>query len=393
MRIIMHIDVNNAFLSWTAVYLLNNGYKKDIRTIPSVIGGDETARHGIVLAKSPVAKNYGIKTAETLYQARLKCKNLEVYPANYEFYEEQSNKLINLIKNYTPDIEQFSIDECFIDYTKVAKLYGDEIKFAYKLKDEIYEKLGFTVNIGIGNSKLCAKMASDFQKPNMVHTLYDNEIQTKMYPLDVNELLYIGKSSTAKLKELKINTIGDLANADYNRLYKYFKNQTTNMINSAKGIDNSPVLTEDTKEKSISKSFTLKTNICTQMEAFNSLKILSDYIAYNLRGKKLYASVITVILKDKYFKTYSHQTSLSNSTNSFNVIFNTSKQLFNEMWDLEPIRLIGLSVSKLNDKLANQISLFENTDKIIKDDNIDKVVDKLKEKYGNKIINKASFFK
>ena len=201
-RIVMHIDVNNAFLSWTAIYLLEHGYDKDIRHICAVIGGDESSRHGIVLAKSTPAKKYGIVTAETLYQARKKCPNLEVYPSNYQYYQKKSEELFSLISSYTPDIEKFSIDECFLEYTYVKNLYGDPVEFAYKLKDEIKNKLGFTVNIGIANNKLCAKMASDFEKPDKVHTLFMDEVQTKMWPLDVGDLLWIGKKTKLKLNQL-----------------------------------------------------------------------------------------------------------------------------------------------------------------------------------------------
>ena len=192
-NIIMHIDVNNAFLSWTAIDLLNKGYPFDIRNIESIIGGDEKLRHGIVLAKSMVAKARGVKTAQTIRDAKRKCKDLKVFPPNYKWYKYMSDSLFKLISNYTPDIEILSVDECFIDYGKVKKLYGDEIKFAYKLKKEIKDTLGFTVNIGIANNKLCAKMASDFLKPDRVHTLFQNEIETKMYPLPIEDLYGVGK--------------------------------------------------------------------------------------------------------------------------------------------------------------------------------------------------------
>ena len=179
-NIIFHIDVNNAFLSWTAVKLLNSGYKYDIRNSYAIIGGDESGRHGIVLAKSTPAKKLGIKTAETIYSAKKKCRVLKVYPPDYELYRRMSKSLFNLLSKYTCDIEIASIDECYLDYGKVKNLYGDEILFAEKLKKEIYDTLGFTVNIGIANNKLCAKMASDFSKPNKIHTLYKSEIETKI---------------------------------------------------------------------------------------------------------------------------------------------------------------------------------------------------------------------
>jgi len=198
------------------------------------------------------AKELGIKTAMSLYEARKIYPNLAVYPSNYTFYQEQSKKLMNLISNYTPDIEQFSIDECFIEYTYVRGLYGDPIEFAKKLSKEIKETLGFTVNIGIANNKLCAKMASDFSKPDKIHTLFLNEVEEKMYPLDVGELLWIGKKTKEKLNLLGIKTIGDLAKQDYTDLFRYFKNQTVPMIEHAKGIDNEPVITIREEAKGIS---------------------------------------------------------------------------------------------------------------------------------------------
>ena len=239
MDIIMHIDVNNAFLSWTAVYLLKHGYKEDIRYQEAVIGGDESARRGIVLAKSMVAKSRGVKTAETLRDAKRKCNDLHIYPPYYKLYKYMSCKLFGLISSYIPDIEILSIDECFADYGKVKNLYGDEIKFAYKLKREIKEKLGFTVNIGIANNKLCAKMASDFIKPDRVHTLYSDEVETKMYPLPIEKLFGVGKKTAIKLRSININTIGDLARSNPEYLSKYFKNQAVKLIESARGISDS----------------------------------------------------------------------------------------------------------------------------------------------------------
>ena len=243
-RIIMHIDVNNAFLSWTAIDLLNNGYKYDIRNSYAVIGGDEQRRSGIVLAKSNSAKKLGIYTSETLYSARKECKVLKVYPPNYKIYSEMSKKFFELLSKYSPDIEIASIDECYLDYGKVKSLYGDEIEFASKLKKEIKDKLGFTVNIGIANNKLCAKMASDFSKQYKVHTLYDFEIKDKMYPLKIGKLFGVGKKTTPKLEKLGIKTIGDLASYDILELTKYFKNQAIYLNRIAKGIDDSEVISQ-----------------------------------------------------------------------------------------------------------------------------------------------------
>lgn len=391
MNIIMHIDVNNAFLSWTAVYLLKNGYKEDIRYQEAVIGGDESTRHGIVLAKSMVAKSRGVKTAETIKEAKRKCNNLHIYPPYYKLYKYMSNNLFKLISSYIPDIEILSIDECFADYGKVKKIYGDEVKFAYKLKKEIKEKLGFTVNIGIANNKLCAKMASDFLKPDRVHTLYSNEIESKMYPLPIEKLFGVGKKTAIKLRSIDINTIGDLANADINNLSKYFKNQASKLINSAKGISDTAITLKN-KDVSISNSTTLSYNINHLEDMYPVIQSLVDRACITLRKKGKYAGVVGITLKDKFFKTKSHQKRLSNVVNDTNIIYKEIKKLAKELYNDESIRLIGVSLSKLTDTNNYQISMFEDINDKDKDDNLNKIMDELKSTYGSKIINNASLF-
>ena len=386
----MHIDVNNAFLSWTAVDLLKKGYNIDIRTVEAVIGGDETKRHGIVLAKSPLAKKKGVKTANTIRDAKRKCNNLMIFPPNHDLYHKESNKLFNLIRNYTPDIEILSVDECFIDYTKVRGLYGEPIKFAYKLKQEIKNKLGITVNIGIANNKLCAKMASDFEKPDKVHTLFTNEVKNKMYPLPIEDLYGVGKSSSKKLRELKINTISDLANADYTLLYKYFKNQTKRLINSAKGIDDGVITVHKNEVDIISKSITTPYNLNKLNDIYEFMYPLVENVCFQLKNGKKYAMQIGVILKDKNFKTVSHQKKLKNATNNIDTIYNHVKELVKELWNNQSIRLVGVSVGKLTNKLSHQISLFEDINKVENDNKLDNVINELKRNFGNNIIDKAS---
>ena len=385
----MHIDVNNAFLSWTAVYLLKKGYKEDIRYQEAVIGGDESARRGIVLAKSMVAKSRGVKTAETLRDAKRKCNDLHIYPPYYKLYKYMSCKLFGLISSYIPDIEILSIDECFADYGKVKNLYGDEIKFAYKLKREIKEKLGFTVNIGIANNKLCAKMASDFIKPDRVHTLYSDEVETKMYPLPIEKLFGVGKKTAIKLRSININTIGDLARSNPEYLSKYFKNQAVKLIESARGISDS-IITLKNKDTSISNSTTLSHNLNDIEEIYEVLHSLVDNVCITLRKKNKYAHVVGVSLKDKFFQTKSHQKRLINATNDTKNIYNVCKKLAKELYKDESIRLVGVSLSKLTNKSNYQISIFEDIKDKNKDNNLNKILDELKTTYGNKIINKAS---
>ena len=390
-NIIMHIDVNNAFLSWTAVDLLSKGYHIDIRNIESIIGGDETKRHGIVLAKSMVAKRKGVKTAETIKEAKRKCYDLKIFKPDMLLYREMSDKLFNLISKYTPDIEKLSIDECFIDYTKIKSLYGDPIKFAYKLKREIKTTLGFTVNIGVANNKLCAKMASDFLKPDRVHTLFNNEIEKKMYPLKIEDLYGVGKSTSKKLRELKINTIGDLANANYDYLYKHFKNQASKLIESARG--NSIITTKKTNTECISNSTTISYNLNSLDEIYKYLYPLVENVSKELRKKEKYATLVGVTLRDKNFKTSQHQRKLKNPTSSTDEIYNVAKVLVKELWNEEKIRLVGVSIGKFTNNLSHQLSLFEDSNSIKEDNELDKTLDRLKIIYGNNIIDKAIKFK
>ena len=389
-RIIFHIDVNNAFLSWTAVYLLKEGYKKDIRKIPAVIGGDEKQRRGIVLAKSPIAKKYGIVTAETLYSARKKCGCLEVFPPNYPFYAEQSKKLYNYLASYTPNIEQYSIDECFLDMTGTSLLYGnDYLKLAYKIKNEIREKYGFTVNIGIGENKLCAKMASDFEKPDKVHTLYMNEIETKMWHLPVNDLFMLGRSSAKRLEELRIKTIGDLAKCSPTFLRKHFKKQGDYFLEASRGIDYSPIVPKSDKNKCISISRTLPYDYTKKEELEKVLFDEVESVTFDLRRKNLYARAVAITYRNFLFKNYSHQMTMDNSTNSTADIYNQVLILLSRSWKEDPIRNIGIRLSDLTDEKKEQMSIFDNMEKKEVSE-VEKVMDEIINKFGRDSVKFAS---
>ena len=389
MRIIFHVDVNNAFLSWSAVYLLNNGYDVDIRTIASVIGGDEEKRHGIVLAKSPIAKKYGINTAETLYLARRKCPSVKIFPPNYEYYIEMSHKFYDYLKEYTPVIEQASIDECFMDLTGTNYLYDDILKLAYKIKNDIKEKFGFTVNVGVANNKLCAKMASDFLKPDKVHTLFDYEIKEKMWPLPVRDLLFVGKSTGAMLEKINIKTIGELANANPTILQKHFKNRVDDLINSAWGIDNSKVETDYGYNKCISVSKTLEEDTIDHRFLKTILLDMSNQVGLRARKYKLYAKNIAITFKTSSFKSYSHSMTLNNPINNTLDIYNNILILFEKINTKEKIRSIGIRLGDLDTKNMEQVSLFNNKS----DDNIQDLLDSINSKYKNTVVMPAIFYK
>jgi len=253
----MHIDVNNAFLSWTAIHLLKNGAKEDIRLIPAAIGGDEVTRHGVVLAKSNIAKQFGIKTGETIYQAKKKCPQIRIFPTKHEMYSEYSNKLYNLLLIYTNKIERFSIDECFMDCSDFIKSKYDFMKLANELSQKIKKELLFTVNIGLSDNKILAKMASDFEKPDKIHTLYKEEIQSKLWHLPIEELFMVGKQSAVKLRTIGITKIGDLANSNRKMIVKRFGKFGSMIWDNANGINNDEIIFETEAPKSIGNSITL----------------------------------------------------------------------------------------------------------------------------------------
>ena len=388
-RLIFHIDVNNAFLSWTAVDLLSKGYPVDIRTIPAVIGGDEESRRGIVTAKSPVAKDMGIVTAESLYTARKKCPDLQVFPGDYRLYIKNSNLLYKYFCLFTDKIERYSIDECFLDMTGTELLYPDPIALAHKMKDEIKEKFGYTVNVGVANNKLCAKMASDFQKPDRVHTLFSYEIEKKMWPLPVGDLFMIGKASTKVLLSMGINTIGDLAKYDINILKRKFKSQGDLMHEYANGIDFSEVTPRISKNKSVSTTQTLPKDIDNLKDLKKILLGQANRVGRELRNEKLYAQTIAVIFKNNEFVSYSHQMKLVNPTNISSDIYKYAVQVLEKGYRGDPIRLIGIRLADLTSSANFQISLFEE-DNSVSNNKIQEVIDSIADKYGDSIIMPAS---
>lgn len=388
-RQILHVDVNNAFLSWLAVYKLKNGEGTDIREQVAVIGGDESKRSGIVLAKSTKAKQLGIITGETLYSARQKCRNLQVYQGNFNIYREYSDKLYKLLLEYTDKIEKFSIDECFLDMT--YHLMGDTLlNKAKEINRRIREELGFTVNIGVSNNKLLAKMASDFTKPDKVHTLFKEEIPQKMWGLPISELFMLGKKTVPKLYKMKIKTIGELAKTDKQMLIKKFGKHGKIMWEYANGIDLSEVQYIRQKPKSIGNSVTLPMDI-SQIEKLEQVVLsLTEQVTYRLRKESLLANSVSIQLRTKEFKDFSHQVKLENATCSTKVILQKAKDLLKEMFKNGMyIRLVGVRVDNLTEKEEGQISLFSVTEKEEKQNKLDEVVDSLNDKYGFDLIVRA----
>ena len=385
---ILHIDVNNAFLSWSAVEMLKQGSQIDIREIPAIIGGDETKRSGIVLAKSMKAKECGIRTADTIYQARKKCPNIKIFSSNFQIYRKYSNELYKLLLQYTDKIEKFSIDECFLDMTEYL-MKDTLLNKAKEISKRVKEELGFTVNIGVAHNKLLAKMASDFTKPDRIHTLYKEEIPTKMWPLPVSELFMLGKRTVPKLYNMQIKTIGDLAKMDKKLLEKKFGKHGIMMWEYANGIDNSEVHYKEEKPKCVGNSITLPENIVELEKLEEILLALTEQVTFRLRKYNLLAKTVNVQLRTKYFEDTSHQGKLTISTSSTKEIYEKAKTLLHQMYHKPmEIRLLGVRVDNLVEKEEIQLSIF-NDKRNEKQEKLDKVVDELKNKYGYNKITRA----
>lgn len=403
-KTIFHIDVNSAYLSWSAIKKLENGSDIDLREIPAIIGGDMEKRHGVVLAKSIPAKAFHVTTGEPIVNALRKCPHLVLEPPDHKLYHQRSEELMQFLSDICPDIEQVSVDECYMDYTAVAEKYGNPVKAAHTIKDQIYEKFGYTVNVGISDRKVLAKMASDFRKPNLVHTLYSYEIQDKMWKLPVSSLFMCGHSSVETLRKLEILTIGDLARADKDILSAHLKSHGILLWEYANGIDDSEVITEPVDAKGIGNSITLKEDALTKEAAYRALLSLAESVAGRLRESDQLAGMISTEIKYNTFQSVSHQTTLTVPVCTTDTIYKTACLLFDEIWNGTPIRLLGIRTSKLVSRDAPiQMSLFDFSQETLtpeassqvtvsseKQKKLDNALDAIRKKYGSDSIVRGS---
>lgn len=389
-RLVFHVDVNSAFLSWEAARRVANG-EADIRLVPAVIGGDREKRTGVVLAKSIPAKKFGIKTGEPIGMALRKCPDLLIAKPDFRLYEENSKKFMDICREYAPVVEKACIDECYLDMSGTHRIYPDPVALAHTIRERIRNELGFTVNVGIGENKLLAKMASDFEKPDKVHTLFRSEMPQKMWPLPIGELFTVGSATADKLRHAKIMTIGDLAHTDLARVQKIVGMKMGKQIyDYANGIDPSLVLSEPEEAKGYSISTTLEDDIKKAEQAYPVLLALADSVTARIRSDGAKAYCIAVTIRDNAFKTRSHQRSLMNPTDISNEVYQISKELYEELWDgVTPLRLLGISMTNITKEETMQFSLFQDEAKE-KARKIDKAKDALNAKFGTATIVRGS---
>lgn len=391
-NVIFHIDVNSAFLSWEAVYRLHIlGEKTDLREIPSAVGGDIKKRHGIILAKSIPAKKFGVRTGDTINDAKRLCPEIVLVPPHYDLYDTSSKAFMEILREFSPCVEQYSVDEAYCDMTGTIGLYGSAVVAANLMKDRIANELGFTVNIGISSNKLLAKMASDFKKPNLVHTLFPEEMERKLWKLPVEELFYVGHATKKKLHALGIHTIGELARTDLDILRAHFKKYGEVIFAFANGIDISVVSNEVPPNKGYGNSTTIAFDVDQESPAKMILLSLAETVCTRLRADNVMATVVAVSIVNSEFRHASHQMTLLSATNITNEIHRVACRLFDELWDGSPIRNLGIHTSKVvSANSIRQINLFD-MNRYERLSKLDVAVDKVRDRYGEDSIMRAIF--
>lgn len=393
-RYIFHVDANSAFLSWSAAYKVNIlGEATDLRTIPSIVGGDQEKRHGIVLAKSTPAKKYNIQTGEAIVTALQKCPHLVVVPPDYGLYVNASRAFINVLKKYSDQVIQYSIDEAWAIFDGFETLYGkgQMVKFAYDLKEEIKETLGFTVNIGISTNFLLSKMAGDFSKPDKVHTLFPEEIESKMWPLPVSELFFVGRATTKKLFSLGIKTIGDLANANEEMIKAHLKTPGMIIRDYARGGDLQPYMFTHDANKGYGNSLTAPQDITTVAYARHLLLSLCETVGARLRTDGVKVSVVSVHITTFEFAYSNKQMQLLSPTDVTEEIFINACKVFDKLWDKHtPIRQIGVHTGKVASDTGRQYNLFD-MQRFDRLETLNRTIDQIRSKFGEDAVMRACF--
>ena len=394
-RVIFHVDANSAFLSWSAAYRVKVlGEETDLREVPSVVAGDKASRHSILLAKSIPAKKYGIQTGEPLFQALEKCPELVVIPPDYDLYVQASRHFVDMLRQFSPAVEQYSIDEAWVDMTGTQRLWGPPRLAAELMRRRINEELGFTVNIGISSNKLLAKMAGDFEKPNKVHTLFPEEMGEKFFPLPVRDLFLVGAATERKLQRLGIYTIGALAAADVRVLKKRLGKQGELLWHFANGRNADAVTPEPAENKGYGNATTPSHDVVTREEAYQVLLSLCETVATRLRKDGKCGSCVSIHLRTNEFRHFSHQCVLHGATNITSEIFEAACRLFDEAWDgITPMRQLGVQITRLSGEPYQQFDFFSGLSPVQFERKLrlDETVDALRDKYGEDIIRRAKF--
>lgn len=390
-KVFFHIDVNSAYLSWEAAYRKRHNIEGlDLINIASAVAGSSERRSGIILAKSQLAKKLGVKTGEPVCMARTKCPDIYLVPPNFDLYVEYSNRLMDFLKTYSPSVYQYSIDEAFVDMTGTQRLFGNPIDCADTIRERVRTELGFTINVGVSDKMVLAKIAGDFSKPDKTHTLFQSEIEEKMWPLPIEDLFFVGRKTSKKLRSLGIITIGQLANTDINFMKRHFKKHGIVIHNHANGLDGYDFFHKtNTNNRSVGNSTTTSSDIYSFEEAKHWILALSETVCARLRRKNSTAGVVSVELVDRDFKRSQAQRTLGFRTNKVSDIYGVACEIFKSLWWGKPIRHIGIGTSKVQEKDSNQLNFFNQISS--KEERLYSAMDDIRAKYGDDSVKRASF--
>ncbi|MEG3005913.1 MAG: DNA polymerase IV [Oscillospiraceae bacterium] len=387
-RTILHCDLNNFFAS---VECHDNPRLNDI---PIAVCGSQDDRHGIVLAKNQHAKVYGIKTGETIWQAKQKCRNLEIVPPHFERYYYFSKRAREVYSRYTDQIEPFGIDECWLDVTGSTGIFGDGKTIADKIREDMKAELGLTISVGVSFNKIFAKLGSDLKKPDGTTIIEKDTFKKIVWELPCEDLLGVGKATQRRLNSVGIYTIGEIADATPQRLFHMFGKSGYNLWQNAMGLDCSNVSHQDFQydAKSVGNSTTCKYDLENSEQVWQVLMSLSEEVSRRLRKDNLVAANVVISIKDNLLNYCEHGMPLHSPTRSCEVISKSAMELFNKNWEWQrDVRALGVRATNLTHyDNGVQTSLFVDRGDELSKEKLETTVDLLRTRFGKTAIQRAA---
>ena len=386
-RIILHSDLNNFYASVECLY------HPDIRNKAVVVVGDEEKRHGIVLAKNYIAKSYGIKTGDTVWEARQKCgEELVCRKVNFPLYIRISKLVKDIYKEYTDRVENFGIDEAWLDISNLTSSFDEAKKIADEIRVRIISEIGLTVSIGVSFNKIFAKLGSDLKKPNATTLITPDNYESLVYPLPIEDLLYVGRATRQKLHKLNINTIGDIGHSDIKLLKLQLGKMGETLWKFANGLDDSEVtlVSNPNAIKSIGNSTTCPKDLTSIDEVETVLYILAENVAERMHNKNLHCKEVALYVKDSTLASFERQKALQSPTNLSSTITKVAIDIFKENYTwIHEVRAIGIRVSHF-DCNSVQCDFFSSEESNKKKETLEKTIEDLRKRFGYNVIKRAS---
>ncbi len=387
-RAILHCDLNNFFASVEC--FLN----PELKNKNVAVCGSVEERHGIVLAKNESAKSFGVKTGEAIWEAKIKCPDLVTVSPHYDKYVEFSRRVKKIYEEYTDMVEPFGIDECWLDVTGSRMLFGNEMRIAEELRKRIKTEIGLTISVGVSYNKIFAKLASDMKKPDAVTLITPDDMKTKVWALPCSELFGVGRKTAQHFDKLGIKTIGNLAAMPEDVMKNIFGKNGVALRKYANGLDTSPVLREVEVPplKSVSRGITCKRDLYNIDEVAPIVFSLSEKVAHELRKNSFYATTVRVAIKDNLLVTRDFQQKIKTPARAADVIAKNAVDLIRKNYFFNiPVRAVTVFADNLvGDRFSFQMSFDEDYDYLEKIEKLDAEVDLIREKFGQKIIVRAS---